>query len=108
MSLVAISGSVCTATRSPVGPCVGIAYGRAQATQFTVFADGIPIVRANDPIFYSGLVFPYWGGIAFYSWVGKVLISGSNVLVEGTVAADLGTLTDSGGTIISSSNCVFV
>jgi uncharacterized Zn-binding protein involved in type VI secretion len=108
MSYVAVSGSICTATQSPIGACVGIVYGRCQASQFTVYADGIPIVRAGDPIFYSGLVRPYWGGITFYSWIGRVLQGKFVVMVEGVAAANIGTPTDSGGRIISGSSSVII
>lgn len=101
MRPIAVSGSACTASFSPVGPCVGVAYGRIATSQSTVVVNGLPAARVGDNVFYNGLVFPYWGGITSYSWVGKVSNSGSAVYVEGLQVANLGTPTDSGGFVIS-------
>lgn len=98
---VAYLNCLCTATISPYGPCVGIAYGRIIEASVQTYVDNLPVATVGDAIAYSGLVHPYSGGSPIYvSWIGRVLSSQSDTYVEGRQLATINTPTDASGFVI--------
>jgi uncharacterized Zn-binding protein involved in type VI secretion len=105
---VARFNSQCTATRSPYGNCVGIAYGRIISYSGQTYANGLAVATAGAEIAYGGLIYPYLGGGPTYvTWVGRVLDSNSVAYISGRLVATVGTPTDSGGYVIEGDQTVY-
>jgi uncharacterized Zn-binding protein involved in type VI secretion len=100
--------SQCSATFSPYGRCVSVAYGRIIDSANQTYVNGLAIATVGAQIAYSGWIYPDTGGGPTYvSWIGRVLASSSNVFHEGQLVATIGTPTDSGGYVISGDETVY-